>query len=220
MVMVMIMMMVIMIMIIINDNDNNDNDNNDNDKDNDNNDNDKDNDKDGRNDDNDKVLNMIMTPSLLYRCQRELEVVRGLLEEATTLLNEVYKANGMNRAISQQYEHLKKKVEKLKKGSRISRPNSAQRRQNEIIEDLRKELEKVPFFSLSFYLHTSLTSSFFVFPLFLPLSLPPSFLPSFLPSSSPSFLRSFIPSFYSLYTDLPPQTDSEVPKMFCFSVQK
>ena len=49
----------------------------------------------------------------------------------------------MNRIISQQYDHLKKKVEKLKKGLKMSRPNSAQRHQNEIIEDLRKELEKV-----------------------------------------------------------------------------
>jgi hypothetical protein len=70
-------------------------------------------------------------------------VVRSLLAEATTLLNDVHKANGMNRTLAHQYEHLKKRVEKFKKGQKISRPSSAQKHQNEIIEELRKEVEKV-----------------------------------------------------------------------------
>ena len=78
-----------------------------------------------------------------FRTQQDLEVVRSLLEEATTLLSDVYKANGMNRTLANQYEHLKKRVEKFKKGQKISRPSSAQKHQNEIIEELRKEVEKV-----------------------------------------------------------------------------
>ena len=69
--------------------------------------------------------------------------MRSLLTEATTLLNDVHKANGMNRTLANQYEHLKKRVEKFKKGQKISRPSSAQKHQNEIIEELRKEVEKV-----------------------------------------------------------------------------
>ncbi|CAB4040001.1 kinesin KIF27, partial [Paramuricea clavata] len=78
----------------------------------------------------------------LERTQHDLDIVRSLLDEATTLLNDVYKANGMNRTLAHQYEHLKKRVEKFKKGQKISRPNSAQKHQNEIIEELRKEVEK------------------------------------------------------------------------------
>ena len=69
--------------------------------------------------------------------------MRSLLDEATALLNDVHKANGMNRTLAHQYDHLKKRVEKVKKGQKISRASSVQKHQNEIIEELRKELEKV-----------------------------------------------------------------------------
>ena len=69
--------------------------------------------------------------------------MRSLLDEATTLLNDVHKANGMNRSLAHQYDNLRKRVEKMKKGQKILRASSAGKHQNEIIEELRKEVEKV-----------------------------------------------------------------------------
>ena len=69
--------------------------------------------------------------------------MRNLLDDTTALLNDVHKANGMNKTLSHQYEQLRKRIENFKKGQKILRPNSVRKHQNEIIEELTKELEKV-----------------------------------------------------------------------------
>ena len=69
--------------------------------------------------------------------------MRGLLTEATTLLHDVYQANGMNRTFAQQYDILRRKVDKFRKSLKVPRPQSAVEHQNEIMEDLKNQLERV-----------------------------------------------------------------------------
>lgn len=77
------------------------------------------------------------------RTQQDLEIVEILLKKATALLNEVYEASGMSESLAQQFEQLKKRIEKFRREQKMMRPNVAQKQQHEIIDKLRREVEEV-----------------------------------------------------------------------------
>ncbi|XP_046859359.1 kinesin-like protein KIF27 isoform X2 [Xenia sp. Carnegie-2017] len=78
----------------------------------------------------------------LERAQQELETVRGLLDEATALLDDVRKGNGMNKTQMNQYERLRKGLESLKKQRNVAHQSSFGKQSEEIIQQLKKQLEK------------------------------------------------------------------------------
>lgn len=81
--------------------------------------------------------------SYIYSAQQELETARGLLDEATALLDDVRKGNGMNKTQMNQYERLRKALESLKKQRNVAHQSSFGKQSEEIIQQLKKQLEKV-----------------------------------------------------------------------------
>ena len=78
-----------------------------------------------------------------FRSRGVCDTYKQLLTDAVSQLKVIYRAGVMSNNQSNQFDRLLKAYEQLKSRP-IWTPNTARQQQGEIIEQLRKELNKVP----------------------------------------------------------------------------